>query len=99
MWGRCGLRTTLHVGRLFDVPNWPATPPRYHVAPSPDVPAAIQTRETGGREFRPFRWGLVPSWARNPAIGNRMINARTETAANENKRRRRPDGTGWGCGR
>jgi putative SOS response-associated peptidase YedK len=40
----------------------------------------IQNRETGGREFRPFRWGLVRSWATDPAIGNRMINARSETA-------------------
>ena len=41
----------------------------------------IQNPETGGREFRPFRWGLVPSWAKDPAIGNRMINARSETVA------------------
>ena len=41
----------------------------------------IQNRETAVREFRPFRWGLVPSWAKVPAIGNRMINARSETAA------------------
>jgi len=41
----------------------------------------IQNRETGGRAVRPFRWGLVPSWAKDPAIGSRMINARSETAA------------------
>jgi putative SOS response-associated peptidase YedK len=40
----------------------------------------IQHRETGSREFRPFRWGLVPSWAKDPAIGKRMINARSKTA-------------------
>ena len=41
----------------------------------------IQNRETGAREFQPFRWNLVPSWATDPAIGNRMINARSETVA------------------
>jgi putative SOS response-associated peptidase YedK len=58
------------------------TPPRYNIAPSQDVPAVVQNRETGAREFRPFRWGLVPYWAKDPAIGNGMINARSETAAN-----------------
>jgi putative SOS response-associated peptidase YedK len=33
------------------------------------------------REYRPFRWGFDPSWAKDPAIGNCMINARSETAA------------------
>ena len=34
-----------------------------------------------GRELAFLRWGLVPSWAQDPAIGNRLINARAETAA------------------
>ncbi len=81
MCGRFSLGATIRVGQLFDLPNWPDTPPRYNIAPSQDVPAVIQNRETGAREYRPFRWGLIPSWAKDPAIGNRMINARSETAA------------------
>jgi len=81
MCGRFSLGATIRVGQLFDVPNWSDTPPRYNIAPSQDVPAVIQNRETGAREYRPFKWGLVPSWAKDPAIGNRMINARSETAA------------------
>ena len=81
MCGRFSLGATIRIGQLFDLPNWPETPPRYNIAPSQDVPAVIQNRETAAREFRPFRWGLVPSWAKDPAIGNRMINARSETAA------------------
>jgi len=81
MCGRFSLGATIRVGQLFDLPNWPDTPPRYNIAPSQEIPAVIQNRETGVREFRPFRWGLVPSWAKDPAIGNRMINARSETAA------------------
>ena len=34
-----------------------------------------------GRELALLRWGLVPSWAKDPSIGNRMINARAETVA------------------
>ena len=81
MCGRFSLGATIRVGQLFDLPNWPDTPPRYNIAPSQDIPAVIQNRETGSREFRPFRWGLIPSWAKDPTIGNRMINARSETAA------------------
>jgi putative SOS response-associated peptidase YedK len=81
MCGRFSLGATTRVGQLFSLPNWPETSPRYNIAPSQTVPAVIRNRETGTREFRPFRWGLVPSWAKDPAIGNRMINARSETAA------------------
>jgi putative SOS response-associated peptidase YedK len=83
MCGRFSLGATIRVGQLFDLPNWPETPPRYNIAPSQEVPAVIQNRETGAREFRPFKWGLVPSWAKDPTIGNRMINARSETAASK----------------
>jgi putative SOS response-associated peptidase YedK len=53
--------------------------PRYNIAPTRDV-AAI--RDAGdGRELVVLRWGLVPFWAKDPSIGNRMINARAETVA------------------
>jgi putative SOS response-associated peptidase YedK len=81
MCGRFSLGSTIRVGQLFNRPNWPETPPWYNIAPSQDVPAVIQNRETAAREYRPFRGGLVPSWAKDPTIGNRMINARSETAA------------------
>ena len=81
MCGRFSLGATIRVGQLFDLPDWPETPPRYNIAPSQRVPAVIQNRETGGREFRSFRWGLVPYWAEDPAVGYRTINARSNTAA------------------
>ena len=81
MCGRFSLGATIRVGQLFDLPNWPDTPPRYNIAPSQEVSAVIQNRETGTREIRPFRWGLVRSWAKDAAIGTRLINARSETAA------------------
>ena len=50
--------------------------PRYNVAPS--TPLLVVTDPTN-RKAEWFRWGLVPSWAKDPAIGNKMINARSET--------------------
>ena len=42
--------------------------PRYNIAPSQPVSAIAQT--SAQREYRLFQWGLVPSWAKDPAIGN-----------------------------
>ncbi len=81
MCGRFSLGGTVRVRQLFELPNWPETPPRYNIAPGQDVPAVIRNRETAARESRPFRWGLVPFWAKDPTIGNRLINARAETVA------------------
>jgi putative SOS response-associated peptidase YedK len=65
---------------LFDLPN-PGAPPRYNVAPTQAVLAVRLPAETGKGEAVALRWGLVPHWADDPAIGNRMINARSETVA------------------
>jgi putative SOS response-associated peptidase YedK len=52
--------------------------PRYNIAPSQPV-AVIANSGQNKVEF--FQWGLIPSWARDPKIGNRMINARAESLA------------------
>jgi putative SOS response-associated peptidase YedK len=54
--------------------------PRYNIAPTQDI-AAVRVAEDEGRELVALRWGLVPFWAKDPGIGNRMINARAETVA------------------
>jgi putative SOS response-associated peptidase YedK len=53
---------------------------RYNIAPTQYV-AAIRATGDAGRELTMLRWGLVPFWAKDPAIGNRMINARAETVS------------------
>ncbi|MGB5257609.1 MAG: SOS response-associated peptidase, partial [Woeseiaceae bacterium] len=64
---------------LFGVSTTIQLKPRYNIAPTQDI-AAI--REAGSeRELVMLRWGLVPFWAKDPSIGNRMINARAETVA------------------
>jgi len=50
---------------------------RYNIAPSQVVPIVIQAENE--RVVAPMRWGLIPSWSKDPAIGNRMINARLES--------------------
>lgn len=51
---------------------------RYNIAPGQKVLAIIQTG--GGKRAGMMDWGLVPSWAKDPKIGYKMINARSETA-------------------
>ena len=68
--------------------------PDYNVAPTKTVPAVIERPPRGEpqgaavRRLIALRWGLVPSWAKNPAIGNRLINARMETVADKPAYRR-----------
>ncbi len=64
--------------------------PDWNVAPTKEVYAVLERparRDEGEqhpeRQLRVLTWGLVPSWAKDPAIGNRMINARVETVAGE----------------
>jgi putative SOS response-associated peptidase YedK len=54
--------------------------PRYNIAPSQPL-AAVRLSPQGQRELAWLRWGLVPRWAKEPSIGNRLINARAETVA------------------
>lgn len=67
------------IARTFSLSTTPDPQPRYNIAPTQAVGAIAQPNET--REYKTFQWGLVPSWAKDPSIGNRMINARAETAA------------------
>jgi putative SOS response-associated peptidase YedK len=66
------------VQQAFDLSTPPPTElaPRYNIAPSQAV-AVIANGPSRKLEF--FKWGLIPSWAKDPKIGNRMINARAET--------------------
>jgi putative SOS response-associated peptidase YedK len=54
--------------------------PSYNVAPTDEV-LAVAVGKEGHRQLGAFKWGLVPSWARDPKIGNRMINLRAETVS------------------
>ena len=85
MCGRYSLTTPVEaVRKVFDFPERPNLAPRANIAPSQDVAAVrLASGESGevGRRFVWLRWGLIPAWAKDPAIGNRTINARAETVA------------------
>ena len=53
--------------------------PRYNIAPTQEVPIIAQ--DDRGRRMGLLRWGLVPAWAKDPSMGSRLINARSETVA------------------
>jgi putative SOS response-associated peptidase YedK len=83
----CG-RSSLHdapvsVLEKFELPPvLPGFRPRYNIAPTQDQwTISLDARQRPVAS--PRRWGLIPSWAGDPSIGSRMINARADTLANK----------------
>jgi putative SOS response-associated peptidase YedK len=66
------------VKRTFALADFPQLEPRYNIAPTQPVPV-LRERQSGQRECALLHWGLIPSWAKEKSVGNRMINARAET--------------------
>src|SRR4051812_34360542 len=66
----------LDEGVLYD---W--DPPRYNIAPTQQVAAVRASADAGRRELVPLKWGLIPSWAKDPKIATQCLNARGETVA------------------
>ena len=81
MCGRYELHTQpAALALAFGVPFPSMQHARYNIAPMQEVPIVRRTA-TGERELAHVRWGLVPRWAKDPSIGGKMINARSETVA------------------
>ncbi|MBD2775122.1 SOS response-associated peptidase [Iningainema tapete] len=55
--------------------------PKYNIAPTQMVEVVLHNPVRGDREIEQLRWGLIPSWTKDPGIGAKLINARSETAA------------------
>jgi len=80
MCGRYSLSVPADVlAEVFALARVADVSPRWNIAPTQDA-AVVRVRE-GERCLDALRWGLVPFWAKDVRIGNRMINARSETVA------------------
>ncbi|MDH5427080.1 MAG: SOS response-associated peptidase [Nitrospirota bacterium] len=69
------------LAQLLGISSFPASPPRYNIAPSQMIACVRTNPESQENECVELKWGLVPSWAKDPSIGHKMINARAETVA------------------
>jgi putative SOS response-associated peptidase YedK len=82
MCGRFTLKTSrAKIAELLGVRKMPELEARYNIAPSQPVLAVRLEPESGEREGTLLKWGLIPSWAKEPGIGNSLANARAETVA------------------
>jgi putative SOS response-associated peptidase YedK len=81
MCGRFTLTSpSTEVASFFGIDDVPPLFARYNIAPMQPI-ATVRLGADGRRELHEARWGLVPSWAKDPAKGGHAINARTETLA------------------
>ena len=67
------------VAEQFELDETPTLLPRYNIAPTQESPVVRVLEGSNRRELHLLRWGLIPHWSRDRRIGNRMINARSET--------------------
>ncbi len=96
MCGRYTLTSLSGLEAEFGLSHLPDNPtPRYNIAPGQVIwvvanatlgradGVGLHPEPTSVPQLLPMRWGLVPSWAKDPAIGHRLINARSESAADK----------------
>ena len=80
----CG-RFTLNITpskltEYFDLTDDLDFAPSWNIAPSSQI-NSIVADESGSKHLQTMHWGLIPSWAKDETIGNKLINARSETVA------------------
>lgn len=67
--------------KVYLFKTMPEMQPNYNIPPGIDIWALRNENKTNHMELVRLRWGLVPSWAKDPKVGHQMINARSETVA------------------
>jgi putative SOS response-associated peptidase YedK len=81
----CGRFVLMTPGRSlasrFRLTEEPTLEPRYNIAPTQVVAIVAESRQKSRRELRMVKWGLIPFWAQDARAGARLINARSESAA------------------
>ncbi len=82
MCGRFSQRQSAEaIAQTFQVAEVPSLEPRYNIAPTQAIATVVRTPQQEGRQLKLLHWGLIPSWAKDPKIGSKLINARAETVA------------------
>src|ERR1051325_5150096 len=80
MCGRFTLRSSPErIKREFQLGEEPPVEARFNIAPTQSILAVRQTEDE--REAALFKWGLIPSWAKDDSMSARLINARSETVS------------------
>jgi putative SOS response-associated peptidase YedK len=78
MCGRFAQRTNPKaLAKAFNVAEVPPVEARYNIAPTQEILGVLESPD--GREVKFFKWGLIPSWAKDASMGAKLINARSET--------------------
>ena len=67
------------IAQFFLAQDLPEQSPRYNIAPTQDILGIFEAPQNGKRIGAPFHWGLIPTWAKDRKIANRLTNARAET--------------------
>ena len=84
MCGRFTLAASAHaIKELFPLFDEADPEPQYNIAPTQSLLAVRQLPASARPEFVRLRWGLIPSWADDPKVGYRTINARSESVASK----------------
>ena len=71
--------TSKEIAEFLGVKDVPEIEPRYNIAPTQTAPVVVQ--DDNQRQLRMMKWGFIPSWSKDPNIGYKTINARSETVA------------------
>lgn len=80
MCGRFTLsQSTEAIASAFNLTQIAPLEPRYNIAPTQLVPCVLYPAAQSASQLQMLRWGLIPAWAKDLAIGAKLINARAET--------------------
>lgn len=71
------------IADAFQLDIAPAVEPLYNITPTQAISVVTQSPRSSVRSHHQKRWGLIPKWAKDKSIGNRLINARSETVASK----------------
>jgi putative SOS response-associated peptidase YedK len=67
------------LAEIFGLAELPRIEPRYNIAPTQQVAAIRTLADNEHRKIAMLKWGFIPSWTKDPSLGHKLINARSES--------------------